>query len=131
MEYKVLKDFGSAIAGDIFRNDEFVPEMFNMYNKTTDSGYECIRSMSLTKDIVDSYVDQGLLEEVKENRGSKTIEYIDSLLEQYNSDYKETMAKYNNGELPSCVKVEAETVYYNLTKVLNKIKEVLKDEQIG
>ena len=38
------------------------------------------------------------------------------------------MDKYSEGKVPPCVKLEAETVYYNLTKVLNKIKEELINE---
>ena len=32
----------------------------------------------------------------------------------------------NDGLIPTCVKVEAETVYYNMTKLLDKIKELAK-----
>ena len=47
---------------------------------------------------------------------------------QYESDYKEVIDKYSEGEIQPCVKVEAETVYYNLNKVLTKIKNTLKNE---
>ena len=36
--------------------------------------------------------------------------------------------KANKGEIQPCVKLEAETVYYNLNKVLNKIKDTLTNE---
>jgi hypothetical protein len=34
---------------------------------------------------------------------------------------------YNDQEIPTCVKVEADTVYYNLTKVLNTIKDIINE----
>ena len=37
------------------------------------------------------------------------------------------MEKYNNQEIPACVKVEAETVYFNMCKLLNKIKEIINE----
>ena len=36
--------------------------------------------------------------------------------------------KADKGEVQPCVKVEAETVYYNLTKVLTRIKDELTNE---
>ena len=57
-----------------------------------------------------------------------TLELIDDLLEKYESNLKETNEKANKGEIQPCVKLEAETVYYNLNKVLNKIKDTLTNE---
>lgn len=71
---------------------------------------------------------KGYLEEVEDNKSTKVVELIDDLVNQYDKDYKEVMGKYSEGKVPPCVKLEAETVYYNLTKVLNKIKEELINE---
>lgn len=57
-----------------------------------------------------------------------TLELIDDLLKKYESNLKETNEKANKGEIQPCVKLEAETVYYNLNKVLNKIKDTLTNE---
>ena len=59
---------------------------------------------------------------------SKTVEFIDTLLDTYAKDYEEMKKKADKGEVQPCVKVEAETVYYNLTKVLTKIKDELTNE---
>ena len=48
------------------------------------------------------------------------------MLQKYDSDLDEVLSKYNEGLIPTCVKVEAETVYYNMTKLLDKIKELAK-----
>lgn len=86
------------------------------------------RSMSISDDIADLYVEEGYLEEVEDNKSTKVVDLIDNLVDQYDKDYKEVMDKYSEGKVPPCVKLEAETVYYNLTKVLNKIKEELINE---
>lgn len=74
--------------------------------------------------------EEGLLTKVKPNidKISATVKFIDSLLNQYEDDYKEVMQKYKEGKVQPCVKVEAETVYFNLTKVLNKVREELTNE---
>ena len=59
---------------------------------------------------------------------NKTVELIDKLLDTYANDYKEMKDKADKGEVQPCVKVEAETVYYNLNKVLTKIKDTLNNE---
>lgn len=38
------------------------------------------------------------------------------------------MKKQIKAKIQPCVKLEAETVYYNLNKVLNKIKDTLTNE---
>ena len=55
------------------------------------------------------------------------MNFIDEKLEQYTADHEALTAQYNEGDLPQCVKVEADTVYFNLNKVLNKIKEIIHD----
>ena len=53
-------------------------------------------------------------------------DFCDTMLQKYDSDLDEVLSKYNEGLIPTCVKVEAETVYYNMTKLLDKIKELAK-----
>ena len=64
----------------------------------------------------------------KNDKINATVGFIDSLLKQYEDDYEEVMQKYKEGKIQPCVKVEAETVYFNLTKVLNKVREELTNE---
>ena len=96
----------------------------------------------MDKDTCDEYVDEGylivlddedecscddtLLEEMSDKLDT-IANTIDSLLEQYETDHKKLEEAYNNQEVPTCVKVEADTVYYNLTKVLNKIKDIINE----
>ena len=126
MEYKVIKSFGIAKKGDIFK-----------YNVDTNT-FEIIdenngfnRYMAIDCSTLEIYEKNGNVIELKhsndylETTVKETIEFIDSLLEQYDSDLNETIRKFNNGEIQPCVKLEAETVYYNLTKVLKEIKSKL------
>ena len=49
------------------------------------------------------------------------------MIDTYTKDYNELMKDYNEGNVQQCVKVEAETVYHNLNKVLNSIKDLLDE----
>lgn len=130
-KYKVIKDFGSARKGDVLTNSAEDPQVFTMECSAGDikSDNYSYRSMSISDDIADLYAEEGYLEEVKDNTNvTKTVELINTLIKKYESDYKEVMDKYNEGKVQPCVKVEAETVYFNLTKVLNKVREELTNE---
>lgn len=89
------------------------------------------RSAMIDERTVEDLRSEGLLvanAEPENDKINTTVEFIDSLLKQYEDDYKEVTQKYKEGKVQPCVKVEAETVYFNLTKVLNKIKEELTNE---
>lgn len=126
MEYTFKKDFGFFKANDVLTWDEDL-NAFTMDVKEGDS----FRSAMIDGNTVKDMCNEGLLKEdsdQKEDKINSTVEFIDNLLDQYEKDYKEVMDKYNEGNIQPCVKVEAETVYYNLTKVLNKVREELTNE---
>lgn len=126
MEYKVIKSFGIAKKGDIFKYNVDT-NTFEMIDEN--NGFN--RYMAIDCSTLGIYEKNGNVIELKHSDGylektiKETIEFIDSLLEQYDSDLNETIRKFNNGEIQPCVKLEAETVYYNLTKVLKEIKSKL------
>lgn len=125
MEYIFKKDFGFFKANDVLTWDEDL-NSFTMDVKE-DNGF---RSAMIDANTAEDLYEEGLLTKVKPNidKISATVKFIDSLLNQYEGDYKEVTQKYKEGKVQPCVKVEAETVYFNLTKVLNKIKEELTNE---
>lgn len=125
MEYTFKKDFGFFKANDVLTWDEDL-NAFTMDVKE-DNGF---RSAMIDANTAEDLYEEGLLTKVKPNidKISATVKFIDSLLNQYEDDYKEVTQKYKEGKVQPCVKVEAETVYFNLTKVLNKIKEELTNE---
>lgn len=126
MEYTFKKDFGFFKANDVLTWNEDI-DAFTMDVKEGNS----FRSAMIDERTVEDLRLEGLLAANAEPENDKintTVEFIDSLLKQYENDYKEVTQKYKEGKVQPCVKVEAETVYFNLTKVLNKIKEELTNE---
>ena len=125
MSYKVIKEFGSAKKGDVLAEDETGLVSFNI----AEDNYT--RMMSLDYDTADYLCEEGYLLSIDDKSKynvDATLELIDDLLEKYESNIKETKERANKGEIQPCVKLEAETVYYNLNKVLNKIKDTLTNE---
>lgn len=126
MEYTFKKDFGFFKANDKLTWDEDI-DAFTMDVEEGNS----FRSAMIDERTVEDLRLEGLLvanAEPENDKINTTVEFIDSLLKQYEDDYKEVIQKYKEGKVQPCVKVEAETVYFNLTKVLNKIKEELTNE---
>lgn len=126
MEYTFKKDFGFFKANDVLTWNEDV-DAFTMDVEEGNS----FRSAMIDERTVEDLRSEGLLvanAEPENDKINTTVEFIDSLLKQYEDDYKEVTQKYKEGKVQPCVKVEAETVYFNLTKVLNKIKEELTNE---
>ncbi len=126
MEYTFKKDFGIFKANDVLTWDDEC-KAFTLDVKEKD----CFRAAIIDENTVKDLYNQGVLSTVEAKKAGKidaTVDMIDGLLKKYESDYKEVMDKYNEGKVQPCVKVEAETVYYNLTKVLNKVREELTNE---
>lgn len=146
MTYKVIKDFGNARKGDIFKEviDEdvfmnpypvYVMERIEGEDNISDSREHYMKSwisMELSKEMVDAYVKSDFLlaendkdEEVKVSNGDKLTDisvYVDMLINTYTNDYNNLLKDFEDGNVQPCVKVEAETVYHNLIKVLNSVK---------
>lgn len=127
MKYKVIKSFGSARKGDVLEEDEMGLLSFQIDNGET------YRSMALDQETASFLSKEGVLLAMEENDANykvdNAIKLIDDLLEKYDADLKDTLEKADNGDIQPCVRLEAETVYFNLTKVLNKIKSVLLDTE--
>lgn len=133
MKYKVVKEFDSMKKGEILNNKEDV-DIFT-FEEETDNSY---RFISYSSNIIADLLDKGYLVEVNEETTEsseledlicKVIDEIDSLIEQYEKDNQEVTEKVANNELPYCVKVEADTVHANLTKVLTHIKDILLENE--
>lgn len=131
-KYKVIIPFGIAKKGDEFEyNYGLDLYELNFTDNEIDGDTKIIRNMFVSCDTIDNLCGDGYLvpitesDENVETTVSETLEYIDNLMEQYNSDLQDITSKFNKGEIQPCVKLEAETVYYNLNKVLNSVKEKL------
>ena len=137
--YKVIKPFNNAIKGDIFYCDpEYDENVYQLERNEVKDNIQSTVYMEISKDIIDEFVKQGYLVECNEedtnaeedNSLNIVLEYVESLIEQYSQDYNNMLKSFEEGDIQPCVKVEAETVYYNLNKVLNSIKDKIY-EQIG
>lgn len=129
--YKVIKEFGCAQKGDVLQeNGEGLFELSMECN--CDDCY-CSRNICISSDIADTLATAGYLEEFEEEvrcpiaKLNEVLNFVETKIEQYTEDHEALTAQYNEGDVPQCVKVEADTVYFNLIKVLNKIKDIINE----
>lgn len=134
--YKVIKNFNYAIKGDIFYcNPDYDENVYILErNEITDKVQSSVY-MEISKDIIYEFVKQGYLVECNEEDTyteddglTEVLNYVNKLIEQYTTDYNNLLKSFEEGDIQSCVKVEAETVYYNLNKVLNSIKDKINEQ---
>ena len=132
--YKVIKEFGCAQKGDVLHENE--EGLFELNVECDCNDCYSSRSICISSDIADTLALAGYLEEFEwqeevvsecEMKLAKVADFIDEKIEQYAADHEALTAQYNEGDVPQCVKVEADTVYFNLNKVLNKIKEIIHE----
>ena len=130
--YKVIKEFGCAQKGDILHENE--EGLFELNVECDCSDCYSSRSICISSDIADTLATAGYLEEfeemvvsIAEDKLSEVLNFVDEKIEQYTADHEALTAQYNEGDVPQCVKVEADTVYFNLLKVLNKIKDIINE----
>ena len=131
-QYKVIKEFGCAQKGDILNENE--EGIFELVVECNCDDCHCSRSICISSDIADTLALAGYLEEFEEVKECKAelklkeiSEHIDEMLKQYAEDHDALIEQYNEGELPACIKVEADTVYHNMTKVLKHIQELINE----
>lgn len=139
-EYKVIKPFGNALKGDVFKQVEEGDDLYCMeryedddcVSKDTEKYIKSWVTIELDEHTINQFVENGYLIQVKGedeaiNKLAELKEFIYTMANTYESDYKALMDSYNEGNVQPCVKVEAETVYYNLMKVLETIKNKINE----
>lgn len=139
--YKVIKEFSFAEKGDVFTKVEDL-NLWELQKSETKPEMETYTSMAFDSSTMDELAKKDYViwysEEAEENDNEdececccdkleKVKEYVNTLIDTYTKDYNELMKDYNEGNVQQCVKVEAETVYHNLNKVLNSIKDLLDE----
>ena len=130
--YKVIKEFGCAQKGDVLHENE--EGLFELNVECDCSDCYSSRSICISSDIADTLATAGYLEEfeemvvsIAEDKLSEVLNFVEEKIEQYTADHDALTEQYNEGDVPQCVKVEADTVYFNLLKVLNKIKDIINE----
>jgi hypothetical protein len=139
--YKVIKDFSFAEKGDVFTKVEDL-DLWELQKSEVISDTETYISIASDSSTMEELANKDYViwysEEVEKdnnedececccNKLEKVKEYVNTLIDTYTKDYNELMKDYNEGNVQQCVKVEAETVYHNLNKVLNSIKDLLDE----
>lgn len=129
--YKVIKEFGCAQKGDVLQENE--EGLFELSMECNCDDCYCSRNICISSDIADTLATAGYLEEFEEEvkcpiaKLNEVLNFVETKIEQYTEDHEALTAQYNEGDVPQCVKVEADTVYFNLIKVLNKIKDIIDE----
>ena len=128
MEYKVIKPFDNAIKGDIFSN-EYDGSLFEMTREVENSRSFSEINMTIDSDEIASLVEDGYLVKVEDGdeKLNRISDKVDELIDTYTKDYTALLTEYEKGGIQPCVKVEAETVYTNLIKVLNALKNEIDE----
>lgn len=134
-EYKVISDIIDTLnEGDILKYNPNTNEyFFTDKGNYPEVGYSYSRYVSLSPNAVEEYAKQGFLEAVEEkNEASdakikKALAEIKRLQNKYNQRKDAVEKKYAEGKMPTCQKVEHDTVYFNLMKVLNKLESIINE----
>lgn len=136
--YKVIKDFSFAEKGDVFTKVEDL-NLWELQKSEVESDSEVHTTIVFDSSTMEELANKEyvmLCDEDTEDADDcecccdkleKVKEYVNTLIDTYAKDYNELMQDYNEGNVQQCVKVEAETVYHNLNKVLNSIKDLLDE----
>lgn len=122
---KVVKEDGFFKKGDLLSyNEELDAYTLDVYcgNK--------FRSATIDTNTAEELVEKEIMIEVDSTSDivKDTVEFLEEKIEEYKQNLKENQEKFEKGELQPCVKVESETVLYNLIKFANNVKARLENE---
>ena len=132
--YKVIKEFASAQKGDMLTYNEDT-NLYEFSMTTENDNEKCSRYICMDEETAEEFVESGNLlvieDEDKEISAIDKLcalsDLIDTLEAQYKKDHDDLVEAYNNQEIPTCVKVEADTVYFNMNQILKKVKEIINE----
>lgn len=132
--YKVIKEFASAQKGDMLTYNEDT-NLYEFSMTTENDSEKCSRYIGMDEETAEEFVESGNLLVIEdENEELSAIDklcalsdLVDTLEAQYKKDHDALVEAYNNQEIPTCVKVEADTVYFNMNQILKKVKEIINE----
>ena len=128
--YKVIKAFNDLEKGDVLNRTE--DDTFFIEKESQTEFGDKYFSIELSEETAEILENDGYLlgmndEDEEDSKLEEIEEYVDTLIDTYTNDFNSMMEAYNEGDIQTCVKVEAETVYHNLIKVLNSIKNKINE----
>ena len=104
---------------------------FYKYNvEKSDGAFTMNYNASAPTEVIESLIASGDVEVVNTTIAD-AINFINEKIEECKTTITEANKDYNNGLLQTCVKVELETVNYNMIKVLSKVRELLENDRIN
>lgn len=122
---KVVKEDGFFKKGDLLSyNEELDAYTLDVY-----CGGK-FRSAMIDTNTAEELVEKEIMVEVDSTSDTvkDTIEFLEEKIKEYKQNLKENQEKFEKGELQPCVKVESETVLYNLIKFADNVKARLENE---
>lgn len=132
--YKVIKEFASAQKGDMLTYNEDT-NLYEFSMTTENDNEKCSRYMCMDEETAEEFVESGNLLVIEDKNEELSAidklcalsDLVDTLEAQYKKDHDALVEAYNNQEIPTCVKVEADTVYFNMNQILKKVKEIINE----
>lgn len=136
VQYKMIKNFCELTKGDMFTPSENIKDSYEMHKQLNVGGYNVNITSTIDGEYADELVEQGYAIKLDEDKRTpcgccgrlkEVEEFVDELMEQYTKDHDALVESYDEGCLQPCVKVEADTVYYNMQKLLKAIKNKINE----
>lgn len=134
-DYKVIKDKGALKVGGIITLDG---DMYKYFDEVSSDGVYSKMTVLLSPRIVDRYVKEGIVAPVTPGVDEPTCcecsklsllkEFLAALKNKYNQRKAHIEKKNKEGKILPCVKLEHDTVYFNLMKLINKIEEIINEQ---
>lgn len=133
-EYKVIKPFGVLKSGDILTLDNDMYTFSDEKSADAENYYSQV-SVAISSNIMEEYAKSGLVEPIEnvtvESSDENKIKQIRTIIAQLKNTYNQRKnnieKKYQEGKIQTCVKVEHDTVYFNMMKLLNKLEAIINE----
>ena len=143
--YKIIKDKGALKAGE-FVNWVSKDECFTYEHEDSTDNYYSSITVRLTPNLINKYLSEGVIVPVNDEYNAEDEpcdccncdkceaklkelkRTLASLKNTYNQRAESVRKKYNDDKIPTCVKVEHDTVYFNLMKLIKHIEDILNHE---
>lgn len=133
-EYKVIKPFGVLKSGDILTLEDGMYTFSDEKSSDSENYYSQV-NVAVSSNMIEEYAKSGLVEPIEnatvESKDEKKIRQICTIIAQLKNTYNQRKnnieKKYQEGKIQTCVKVEHDTVYFNMMKLLNKLEAIINE----
>lgn len=129
-QYQVVKDWLGFKPGTILtsRKNKAIYELTNIDKGEhyTTTAIVCLNGTDL-RELIENNTLSPVGASFKLNKLSQIKMFINILKTKYDERKQAIEKQYEDKKIPTCVKVEHDTVYFNLMKVLNKIESIINE----